>query len=212
MIRVLLADDHAAIRAGLRMILDHADGVEVVGEAADGEAAIRNARALEPDVVLMDMRMPGTDGAAATTVLAAEGVRVLVLTTYDEDEVVFAAIRAGADGFLLKTASAPEILEAIRRVAAGEGVVAPQVTRRVLRAVAEQEPPRAGEQVTAAGLTERETEILAEIGRGASNTDIARRLGITLGTTKSHVSRVLMKLDVESRTQAALLARDAGLR
>lgn len=214
MIRVLLADDHAAIRAGLRMILEAAGDIEVVGEASDGAVAVRNARALSPDVVLMDMRMPGVDGATATRELAAEGVRVLVLTTYDEDDVVFAAISAGAAGFMLKTSEPRELVDAIRRVAAGQGVVAPEVTGRVLQAVGQRDAP--GESAEAvrvreAGLTERELEILAAIGRGASNGDIAGEFHITLGTTKSHVSRILAKLAVDSRTRAALLARDAKI-
>lgn len=214
MIRVLLADDHAAIRAGLRMILEAAGDIEVVGEASDGAVAVRNARALSPDVVLMDMRMPGVDGATATRELAAEGVRVLVLTTYDEDDVVFAAISAGAAGFMLKTSEPRELVDAIRRVAAGLGVVAPEVTGRVLQAVGQRDAP--GESAEAvrvreAGLTERELEILAAIGRGASNGDIAGEFHITLGTTKSHVSRILAKLAVDSRTRAALLARDAKI-
>ncbi|WP_282852081.1 response regulator [Gulosibacter sediminis] len=211
MTRVLLADDHAAIRAGLRMMLEAADDIEVVGEASDGATAIGNARALKPDVVLMDMRMPGVDGAEATRVLAAEGTRVLVLTTYDEDDVVFAAINAGAAGFLLKTAEPSELVDAIRRVARGQGVVAPEVTARVLQAAAgaRSETPAAA-QVRGAGLTERELEILGAIGRGATNGEIAGELHITLGTTKQHVSRILAKLGVSSRTQAALLARDAA--
>lgn len=221
MTTVLIADDHAAIRTGLRMIIESADDLEVVGEASDGAVAVRNARALRPDVVLMDVRMPGTDGIEATRVLAAENMAVLVLTTYDEDEAVFGAIRAGAAGFLLKTVDAPDLIAAVRRVAAGEGAIAPAVARRVFAAVggargaageSDAERRRAARsRLETAALTERETQILAEIGRGASNGDIAARNGITLGTTKSHVSRILAKLGVESRTQAALLGRDAGL-
>ncbi|MGO2111315.1 MAG: response regulator [Pseudoclavibacter sp.] len=244
MTTVLIADDHAASRSGLRMILEHADDIEVVGEAADGAVAVRNARALRPDVVLMDVRMPGTDGIEATRELAADGVAVLVLTSYDGDDAVFGAIRAGAAGFLLKTVEAPDLLDAVRRVASGEGTIAPGVARRVLAAVADHdavrpaatgaaagpsptggresatahvpastEPPSTpSRRVADAGLTDRETELLIEIGRGASNSHIATRLGISLGTTKTHVSSILAKLGVESRTQAALLARDAGLR
>lgn len=223
MTSVLIADDHSAIRAGLRMILERADDIEVVGEAADGAVAVRNATRLQPDVVLMDVRMPGTDGIEATARLAAEGVAVLVLTTYDEDEAVFGAIRAGAAGFLLKTVEAPDLIAAVRRVAAGEGAIAPGVARRVFAAVAGEAPggdsdrgdaarrADATARLAGANLTDREAELLAEIGRGASNGDVAARLGITLGTTKSHVSHILAKLGLESRTQAALLARDAGL-
>jgi DNA-binding NarL/FixJ family response regulator len=220
MTTVLLADDHAAIRAGLRMMLSVADDVEVVGEAADGRAAVLNARAMRPDVVLMDMRMPGMDGIESTRILAAEGFSVIALTTYNEDEVVFGALRAGAVGFLLKTTEPADLLAAVRRVAAGEGALAPEVTRQVLSTVSAGLRPPTGalDPVTDrraaihdAGLTDREIEVLAEIGQGSSNTTIARRLGISLGTTKTHVSRVLAKLGIESRTQAALVARDAGL-
>lgn len=217
----LICDDHAAIRAGLKLIFDNSDGIEVVGEASSGATAIRQARALQPDVVLMDLRMPDTDGEEATRVLSAEGHSVLVLTTYDHDEAVFGALRAGAAGFVLKTAESAELVSAVRRVASGQGSLAPEVTRRVLSALSspkaedESRPAsltraRSVRTIAAGGLTLREHEVLKEIGRGSSNTDIARNLGITLGTTKSHVSRILTKLGTESRTQAALLVRDAG--
>lgn len=213
MIRVLIADDHAAIRAGLRMILDNADNIEVVAEAADGHAALHNAHALQPDVILMDLQMPNLDGIAATRQLAAAGMNVLVLTTYDHDDYVFGAVRAGAAGFLLKTAEAAEILQAIQRVAAGEGAIAPEVSRRIFAAIAndpttETSPPATG---SLQDLTEREIEVLTQIGYGSSNKQIARHLGITIGTTKTHVSHILEKLGIDSRTQAALVARDAGL-
>lgn len=213
MIRVLIADDHAAIRAGLRMILDNADNIEVVAEAADGHAALHNAHALQPDVILMDLQMPNLDGIAATRQLAAAGMNVLVLTTYDHDDYVFGAVRAGAAGFLLKTAEAAEILQAIQRVAAGEGAIAPEISRRIFAAIAndsttETSPPATG---SLQDLTEREIEVLTQIGYGSSNKQIARHLGITIGTTKTHVSHILEKLGIDSRTQAALVARDAGL-
>ncbi|HEY4557021.1 MAG TPA: response regulator transcription factor [Enteractinococcus sp.] len=213
MIRVLIADDHAAIRAGLRMILDNADNIEVVAEAADGHAALHNAHALQPDVILMDLQMPNLDGIAATRQLAAAGMNVLVLTTYDHDDYVFGAVRAGAAGFLLKTAEAAEILQAIQRVAAGQGAIAPEVSRRIFAAIAndpttETSPPATG---SLQDLTEREIEVLTQIGYGSSNKQIARHLGITIGTTKTHVSHILEKLGIDSRTQAALVARDAGL-
>lgn len=213
MIRVLIADDHAAIRAGLRMILDNADNIEVVAEAADGHAALHNAHALQPDVILMDLQMPNLDGIAATRQLAAAGMNVLVLTTYDHDDYVFGAVRAGAAGFLLKTAEAAEILQAIQRVAAGEGAIAPEVSRRIFAAIAndsttETSPPATG---SLQDLTEREIQVLTQIGYGSSNKQIARHLGITIGTTKTHVSHILEKLGIDSRTQAALVARDAGL-
>ena len=222
-VRVLVADDHAAIRAGLRMLLDAADDVEVVGEAADGDAAVTNARALRPDVVLMDLRMPGTDGIAATRAIAAEGLAdVLVLTTFDLDEYVDGALRAGAAGFLLKTAEPSALLDAVRRVAAGDGVLAPEVTRRVLAQLSGAAPPaplagpvpgaaRPTSDPRLADLTPREVDVLGALGRGLSNQGIADELVITEATAKTHVSRVLAKLGVVSRMQAAIVARDVGL-
>ena len=216
MIRVLLADDHAAIRAGLRMLLATAGDLEGVGEAADGATAVANARALRPDVVLMDVRMPGTDGVTATRQVVDEGLAdVLVLTTFDLDEYVFGALRAGAAGFLLKTAEADALVDAVRHVAAGDGVVAPEVTRRVLAELAGT-PDRTATAATTgaplpADLTPRERDVLTALGQGLSNADIARRLVISEPTTKTHVSRVLPKLEVSSRVQAAILAREAGL-
>ncbi|WP_406028816.1 response regulator transcription factor [Nocardioides sp. NBC_00850] len=216
MIRVLLADDHAAIRAGLRMLLATAGDIEVVGEAADGATAVANARALRPDVVLMDVRMPGTDGVTATRQVVEEGLAdVLVLTTFDLDEYVFGALRAGAAGFLLKSAEANDLVDAVRHVAAGDGVVAPEVTRRVLAELAGA-PDRSAPAATPgvplpADLTPRERDVLAALGQGLSNADIAQRLVISEATTKTHVSRVLAKLGVASRVQAAIVAREAGI-
>jgi DNA-binding NarL/FixJ family response regulator len=209
-IRVLVADDHAAIRAGLTLLLD-GDGIEVVGEAADGASAVRNARALRPDVVLMDVRMPGTDGIAATREIVAEQLAdVLVLTSFDLDEVVFGAVRAGAAGFLLKTASGAELRSAVLAVARGDGALAPEVTRRLLDRFAA--APAAPEPVPGLDqLTAREHDVLAALGRGRSNAEIARELAITEATAKTHVSRVLAKLDAGSRMEAAVLARHAGL-
>lgn len=212
-IRVIVADDHAAIRSGLRLILEGGQDVAVVAEAADGASAVANARALRPDVVLMDIRMPGTDGIAATRAIVSGGLAdVLVLTTFDLDEYVFGALRAGAAGFLLKTADAATLLDAVRRVAAGEGVVAPEVTRRLLAAFA-QAPERAEPEVPAdvAALTDREREVLAGLGQGLSNAGLADTLGISEATAKTHVSRVLAKLGCTSRVQAAIRAREAGL-
>jgi len=216
MIRVLLADDHAAIRAGLRTLLATAGDIEVVGEAADGATAVANARALRPDVVLMDVRMPGTDGVTATRQVVEEGLAdVLVLTTFDLDEYVFGALRAGAAGFLLKSAEASDLVDAVRHVAAGDGVVAPEVTRRVLAELAGA-PDRSVPASTAAvplpeDLTPRERDVLAALGQGLSNAEIAQRLVISEATTKTHVSRVLAKLGVASRVQAAIVAREAGI-
>ncbi|PYG00111.1 two component transcriptional regulator, LuxR family [Georgenia satyanarayanai] len=212
-IRVLIADDHAAIRSGLRLILEADEDVAVVAEAADGASAVTNARALRPDVVLMDIRMPGTDGIAATRAIVTDGLAdVLVLTTFDLDEYVFGALRAGAAGFLLKTADAATLLDAVRRVAAGEGVVAPEVTRRLLAAFA-QAPEHVEPEVPAdvAALTDREREVLAGLGQGLSNAGLAQALHISEATAKTHVSRVLAKLGCTSRVQAAIRAREAGL-
>ena len=212
-IRVILADDHAAIRSGLRLILEASEDVVVVAEAADGRGAVTNARAMRPDVVLMDIRMPGTDGISATRQIVADGLAdVLVLTTFDLDEYVFGALRAGAAGFLLKTADAATLLDAVRRVAAGEGVLAPEVTRRLLTAFAqapEQTDPAMPEDVAA--LTDREREVLTGLGQGLSNAGLAQALDISEATAKTHVSRVLAKLGCSSRVQAAIRAREAGL-
>jgi DNA-binding NarL/FixJ family response regulator len=215
-VRVLIADDHAAIRAGLRLMLD-VDGIEVVGEAADGATAVRNARLLRPHVVLMDIRMPGMDGIEATRAITHEAsAEVLILTTFDLDDYVHGALLAGAVGFLLKSTTANALVDAVRRVAAGDGVLAPEVTRSLIRAfadgagrgeVAPRHPP-----IKALGeLTARERDVLACLGQGQSNLGIARSLGISESTAKTHVSRLLAKLEVTSRMQAAVVAREAGL-
>ncbi|MEV4142400.1 response regulator transcription factor [Amycolatopsis sp. NPDC049691] len=210
-VTVLVADDHTAIRDGLAMILDNAEGVRVVGQAADGAAAVRQARALRPDVTLMDVRMPGTDGITATRQLLAEGLsEVLVLTTFDLDEYVDGALQAGAAGFLLKSVEAPRLIEAVKRVAAGEGVLAPEVTRRLITAyAANREPAPVPRGLDT--LTDREREVLGCLGAGLSNAQIATRLYIGETTVKTHVSRVLTKLDLRSRVQAAILAQENGL-
>ncbi|MBF6284728.1 response regulator transcription factor [Nocardia cyriacigeorgica] len=209
-IRVLIADDHSAIRAGLRMILDAADGIEVVGEAADGDVAVAQARALRPDVVLMDVRMPGVDGIAATARITADGVaKVLILTTFDLDEYVFQTLRAGASGFVLKSVSGQDLVASVRAVAAGDGVLAPEVTRAVIDAFAAVPSAPAHREPDGLGdLTERELEVLECLGEGLSNAQIAGRLFIGETTVKTHVSRVLTKLGVRSRVQAAILARE----
>jgi DNA-binding NarL/FixJ family response regulator len=210
-VRVVVADDQAAIRTGLVMILDSAPDITVVGEAADGLAAVTMARDRKPDVVLMDIRMPGIDGIEATRRLVGESVcEVLVLTTFDLDEYVDSALAAGAAGFLLKSVDAPALLAAVRAVARGDGVLAPEVTRRVIARLGA--PAR--RPVRPPGLddlTPRETDVLACLGRGLSNAEIAAKLVITEATTKTHVSRVLTKLGLRSRVQAAIAAQDAGL-
>ncbi|MGV9309538.1 response regulator [Nonomuraea sp. NPDC004354] len=199
-IRVLVADDHAAVRAGIVLILGGAGDVEVVGEAGDGEEAVAMAREKRPDVVLMDVRMPKKDGITATRELA--GVTdVLILTTFDVDEYVFGALRAGAAGFLLKNTDAEALVDAVRLVARGDGLISPAVTRRLIAAFAEQpvrrEPP--GDL-----LTPRERQVLACVARGLSNAEIAKELDMAEATTKTHVSRVLGKLGLRSRVQAAI--------
>ncbi|MGW6375984.1 response regulator [Rhodococcus sp. NPDC055112] len=209
MIRVVVADDHAAIRSGLSMILGSADDIEVIGEAADGEVALGQARALRPDVVLMDIRMPGTDGIAATREITAAGLaHVLVLTTFDIDEYVFGALQAGASGFLLKSATAAELTAAVRAVAAGDGVLAPQVTRTLIDAFAAAPPTPVRQPAGLGDLTDREREVLDCLGDGLTNQQIAGRLFIGETTVKTHVSRVLTKLGVSSRVQAAIIARE----
>ncbi|MEU8816807.1 response regulator transcription factor [Actinoplanes sp. NPDC048796] len=212
MIRVLLADDHAAIRAGLRLILEQAPDIEVVGEAADGAVALRQAGALRPDVVLMDVRMPGTDGISATRAITSAGLAdVLILTTFDLDEYVFGALRAGAAGFLLKSVEPADLVTAVRHVAAGDGVIAPSLTRRLLATFATDRPGPPPAPAALGDLTAREREILAALGRGLSNADLAAELSITEATAKTHVSRVLAKLGCASRVQAAILAKENGL-
>ena len=212
MIRVIVADDHAAIRAGLTLILDGAPDIEVIAEAEDGAAAVRKATALRPDLVLMDVRMPGTDGIEATRALVGQGIcAVLVLTTFDLDEYVYGALRAGAAGFLLKSVGSARLIESVRLVAAGDGVLEPGLTRKLITAFAEAAPREPAVVPGLDELTDRERDVLACLGEGLSNQQIARVLGIGQATVKTHVSRVLGKLDLRSRVQAAMLAQEAGV-
>lgn len=212
MIRVVIADDQALVRSGLRTILE-LGGVEVVGEAADGAAAARAVAELTPDVVLMDLRMPGVDGVEGTRRIVAAGgpTKVLALTTFDADQHVADALRAGAVGFLLKDVTAEGLLDAIARAAAGEPVVAPAVLARLMKHFSERPPvpvalPRGFDE-----LSDRERQILAMIGAGKSNTEIANELVISMATVKTHVRHVFAKLDLRDRAQAVILARQTGL-
>ncbi|MET9327861.1 response regulator transcription factor [Tsukamurella sp. NPDC003166] len=208
-VTVVLADDHAAIRAGLRLLLESTGEISVVGEAADGAAAVRQARALKPDVVVMDVRMPRVDGLAATASVVAETASaVLVLTTFDLDEYVLGALGAGASGFLLKSAGGDELIRAVLAVADGDAVLDPKVTRAVIGALPR--PAAEPTPVDLTALTDRERDVLAGLGEGLSNQQIARRLDIGEATVKTHVSRVLMKLGVQSRVQAAVIAAQSG--
>jgi DNA-binding NarL/FixJ family response regulator len=220
MIRVVLADDQELLRAGFRMVLDAQDGIEVVGEAGDGDGAVVLTGRLDPDVVLMDVRMPGVDGIDATRRLVAAGARarVLILTTFDLDEYAFSALRVGASGFLLKDVDPDQLTDAIRAVAAGDAVVAPRVTRRLLDAFAHTLPDNHGEPSRAAPddprlleLTAREREVLLELAAGRTNAEIAERLVLSEATVKTHVGRILAKLDLRDRVQVVILAYELGL-
>ncbi|MGY1985678.1 response regulator [Blastococcus sp. SYSU DS0669] len=213
-IRVLLVDDQPLLRTGFRLILQTESDIEVVGEAADGEVALAQARALHPDVVLMDIRMPRMDGVEATRRLGELDTppRVLVLTTYDLDEYVVESLRAGASGFLLKDVPADDLVEAVRVVHRGEAVVAPRVTRRLLDRFARQLPATTTTApAPLAQLTEREHQVLLLVARGLSNAEIARELVLSETTVKTHVSNVLMKLGLRDRVQAVVLAYERGL-
>ena len=213
MIRVLLVDDDALVRTGLRILLDHAPEITVVGDAADGRAAVTRARDLSPDVVLMDVRMPVFDGVDATREIVSWGPgrpRVLVLTTFDLDEVVDDAIDAGADGFLLKRATPEQLVEAIRTVAAGDALVSPSVTRRLLRAYASRRAPDADRLRLAATLTGREVDVLRALAGGLSNAEIADRIWVSPETVKTHIKSILGKLDARDRTQAVVWAYQTG--
>jgi DNA-binding NarL/FixJ family response regulator len=210
-IRVLIADDQALMRTGFRMILDAQDDIEVVGEAIDGADAIRRFEALWPDVVVMDVRMPTMDGIEATRRLAAleRPARVLILTTFDLDDYVYEALRAGASGFLLKDRPPEELVAAVRVIAAGEALLAPSVTRRLIEEFARRAPAPTRTELDE--LTEREREVLVLMARGLSNAEIARALVVAETTVKTHVGRVLHKLRLRDRAQAVVLAYESGL-
>ena len=217
-IRVLIADDQRLVRAGLRVLLEQAPDIEVAGEAGDGAEAVALVERRRPDVVLMDIRMPGVDGLEGTRqVLAAHGgeVAVLVLTTFDADEHVYAALRAGASGFLLKDTPEDQLVEAVRTVARGDAIIAPAVTKRLIERFAEAGPVGAnaaddGLGALLADLTAREREILAEVARGRSNAEIAAALHVTLHTVKTHVARTLMKVGLRDRVQLVVFAYESG--
>jgi len=210
--RVALADDQELVRSGLRGLLE-ARGLDVVGEAGDGRAAVALAHELQPDVLVMDIRMPVLDGISATRELTSSGsaTRVLVLTTYDLDRYVYDALRAGAAGFLLKASPPDRLAEAVRVVAAGEALLAPSLTRRLIAAHISRPPPVEGAPPALADLTEREREVLALVARGLSNDEIAARLVVSPATVKTHVNRVLSKRQLRSRAQAVVLAYESGL-
>lgn len=220
-IKVLLADDHHLVRTGFRVILETEDDIEVVGEAADGTQAIDLARTAAPDVVLMDVEMPGVDGLAATRQITGAGAAdgpgpaVLILTTFDRDDYLFAALQAGASGFLLKNGTPEALIDAVRVVARGDALLAPQITRRVIATFAR---PGAGTRTDSsaaarrlAGLTPREREVLVLLAAGDTNAEIAARLRLGEATVKTHVSRVLSKLDIRDRAQAVVFAYEHGV-
>jgi DNA-binding NarL/FixJ family response regulator len=228
MIRVLLADDQALIRAGFRVLLEAADDIEVIGEAVNGDQAVELAKSERPDVILMDIRMPGTDGLAATSQIAAadtlDGVKVVILTTFETDEYVYQALRAGASGFLVKDAEPEELIRAVRVVHRGEALLSPSVTRRLIASLASRtagappaaaagrgqgNPARPGSGLDR--LTEREREVLALVAQGLSNEEIAARLYLSPLTTKTHVSHILTKLAARDRAQLVVLAYESGL-
>jgi DNA-binding NarL/FixJ family response regulator len=214
-IRVLLADDQALIRAGFRVLVDSADDLEVVGEAADGAQAVEMARQERADVVLMDIRMPGVDGLEATRRIASDenlaGVKVIILTTFESDEYVYQAIRAGASGFLVKDSEPADLIHAVRVVARGDALLSPSVTRRLITDVASRpERPRVDDSQLQ-GLTDREREVMCLVAGGLSNDEIAARLFVSPLTAKTHVSRILTKLGARDRAQLVVLAYESGL-
>ena len=213
MIRVLIADDQELVRAGFRMILEVEDDIEVVGEASDGAAAVEAARKLDPDVVLMDVRMPGTDGIEATRRLAISGsrARVLMLTTFDADDYVYDAMKAGASGFMLKNAPPQRLIDAVHATAAGEAQLAPAIVQRMIQEFVRRPAPGATRPPELDELTNRELDVLKLVARGLSNAEIAAELFLGDATVRTHVSRILTKLQLRDRTQAVVLAYESGL-
>jgi DNA-binding NarL/FixJ family response regulator len=211
--RVLIADDDDLMRAGLVELLGADLSIQVVGQASSGRQAIEQTRRLAPDVVLMDVRMPDLDGIAATRALAlaTPGVRVLILTTFEQDDYIFGALRAGASGFLLKRARPEELLAAVHTIAAGEALLSPSVTRRVIDRMAQQPTPELADKAKVGGLTPREREVLELIARGLSNREIAAALAVEESTVRTHVKRILMKLELRDRVQAVIFAYETGL-
>ena len=212
-INVVIADDQGMVRSGFSVLLNAQPDIEVIGEAVNGQEAVTQAASLHPDVILMDVRMPVLDGLQATRQITAmpDAPKILVLTTFDLDDYVYEALRSGASGFLLKDASARELAEAVRLVAAGDALLAPGVTRRLIAEFARMGAPRAPSRKQLEGLTERESEVLALVARGMSNGEIADHLVVAEQTVKTHVSRILMKLGLRDRTQAVVLAYESGL-
>ncbi|MGP7997123.1 MAG: response regulator [Streptosporangiaceae bacterium] len=213
MVRVVIADDQGMVRSGFSTLLNSEPDIEVIGEAVNGQEAITRAAQLRPDVMLMDVRMPVLDGLQATREITAMpgAPKVLILTTFDLDDYVYQALRWGASGFLLKDASARELADAVRVVAAGDALLSPGVTRRLIAEFARMGAPRGPSRDSLTGLTERECEVLALVARGLSNAEIAARLVVADQTIKTHVSRILMKLGLRDRTQAVVLAYETGL-
>jgi DNA-binding NarL/FixJ family response regulator len=215
MIRVLLADDQGLIRAGLHVLLDSAEGMEVVGEASDGSQAVDLARQARADVVLMDIRMPGVDGLEATRRIAADddlaGVKVIILTTFESDEYVYQAIRSGASGFLVKDSEPADLIHAVRVVARGDALLSPGVTRRLITDIASRPERSRADRRQLAVLTEREREVMCLVAGGLSNDEIATQLFVSPLTAKTHVSRILAKLNARDRAQLVVLAYESGL-
>jgi DNA-binding NarL/FixJ family response regulator len=209
--RIVIADDHALLRTGLAGILSSQDDLEVVGEAADGKEAVRVVHDLAPDVVLMDVRMPDLDGIEATRQLADSPARILMLTTFDLDKYVYAAMKAGAAGFLLKDAAPEVLIDAVRAVARGEALLAPQITRRLIEEFVRRPEPGVGAEQVLAPLTPREREVLGEVGRGLSNSEIAGRMFLSEATVKTHLARLMTKLHLRDRAQAVVIAYESGL-